>query len=68
MMSASEGGGGHGKADVVREVEKFYSINQIQMQKRGRGSKNLKIFGHHIWKLPNISFPPLSGALMRIAA
>ena len=39
MMSASEGGGGHGKADVVREDE-FFSINQIQIQPRGKGVKN----------------------------
>ena len=38
MMSASEGGGGQGKEDVVR---KFYTTNQIQMRTGGvKKSKN----------------------------
>ena len=39
MMSPSEGRGGHGKRDVVKEVA---CMNIFQMRKRGRGSKNQK--------------------------
>ena len=52
MMSESEGGGRHGKADVGR-LREFYSINQFQMRTRGgRESKNLKIFGASYLEAP----------------
>ena len=41
MMSASEGG--HGKADIVREVARIFSINQFQMRARGEGVKKSEI-------------------------
>ena len=42
MMSASDGGGGHGKEDVVRGVAWIFSIKQLQMcvDKGGEGLKN----------------------------
>ena len=42
MMSASEGGGGHGKTDVEGGLREFYRIKQIQMRTRGEGIKKSK--------------------------
>ena len=53
MMSASEGGGGHGKADIVREVARIlYYKSDPNADKGGGGQKIRKFCGHHIWKLP----------------
>ena len=44
MMSASEGEGGHGKAEIERRLRELYTTNQFQMRTRGEGvkiSKNL---------------------------
>ena len=51
MMSVSEGESwksGRSKGSCVNVV---HSMNQIQMQTRGIGSKNPKILRHHTWKL-----------------
>ena len=44
MMSALEGGGGHGEAHRVGKVVLFFSKNQIQMRTRGEGVKKSEIF------------------------
>ena len=49
MMSASEGGGGHVKADVVREVASIlYYKSVINADKGRRGSKNFQNFTDNI--------------------
>ena len=48
MMSAIEGGGGLGKAAVVREVSKGCE----NADKGGGGKKILKFCRHHKWKAP----------------
>ena len=35
MMSSTQGGRGQGKADVLRWLREFHSINQFQMRTRG---------------------------------
>ena len=50
------GGGGHGKADIVREVVQIlkYTVTLIHMQTRGGGCHKARKFCHkcHKWKLP----------------
>ena len=49
MMSASEGGGGHGKADAESKAVS----KSIPNGDKGEGVKKIRKFcGHHIWKLP----------------
>ena len=57
MMSASEGGGGHGKADIVGEVVwilwyKSMYKSDTNADKGGGGKKIQKFCQHRIWKLP----------------
>ena len=53
MMSASKGGGGHGKADVVVEVcVNFIPSVRSKCGRGGEGSKYPKFCEHHSWKLP----------------
>ena len=57
MMSASEGEGGHGRAEVVGlgRLRELNTINQFQMRTSGGGGKQiLKFWGHHLW-MPLIS-------------
>ena len=42
MMSASEGGAGHGKADVVREVARILEYKSLPNADKGEGSKKMK--------------------------
>ena len=44
MMSASEGGGGHGKADIVREVASILYYKSVPNADKGERVKNSKTF------------------------
>ena len=45
MMSSVTTEGGHGKADVVRDLREFCRVNQFQMRTRGwEGVKKSEIF------------------------
>ena len=51
-MSAWEGEGGNGKADIVREVE-FYGTKQFQMWTRRGWCQKVRIFSRcQLWMLP----------------
>ena len=51
------GEGGHGEADIVREVAwNIVYKSHPNADKRGWNQKFQKIWGHHIWKLTCINF------------
>ena len=54
MTSTLEGGGGHGKADVVKRLHEFKSINHFQITTMGKGGKSsLNNCGCYLWMAPS---------------
>ena len=51
-MSASEGEGGHGKADIVRKVASILYYKSVPNVGKGKGIKNPKI-----WQMSLVEAP-----------